>query len=55
MRPSVSASLTEHRVLRVRPRGCECQGFTSALGCMMLPCVEGPHVSPSCVGGAVFS
>ena len=26
--PSVSASLPEHRVLRVRPRGSKCQGFS---------------------------
>ena len=31
MCPSVSACLTEHRVLRVRPCGSECQGFSSRL------------------------
>ena len=32
--PSVSASLTEHHVLRVRPRGSKCQGFSfRAEGC----------------------
>ena len=32
MRPSVSVSLTEHRVLRVCPRGSECQGFSRFSG-----------------------
>ena len=30
--PSVSASLTEHRVPRVHPRGSECHGFTPFQG-----------------------
>ena len=30
--PSVPASLTEHHVLRVHPRGSECQGFTPFSG-----------------------
>ena len=32
MCPSVSASLTEHRVLRVRPHGSECLGFSAFYG-----------------------
>ena len=36
------ASLTEHRVLRVRPHVSECQGFSPFHGWVMVPCVEGP-------------
>ena len=41
MCPSVSASLTEPRVLRVCPRRSECRLFTPLQGQLMLLCVEG--------------
>ena len=42
------ASLTEHRVLKVHPRGSLGQSFTPFHGCIIFHCVDGPHaVCPS--------
>ena len=52
--PSVSAPLTERRVLRVRLRGSECQGFSPLHGRVILPgwrdtCVIHPSVDSQAV------
>ena len=46
--------LTERRVLRVRPRGSECQRFSLLQGQVMLLCVEGQVVGLEAPGEALL-